>query len=587
MTAIHPEELAAGSFSAQPVGATANATFEDRLLARLEQNGSLTAENAERARRAHARAGGSLVNVLIRLGLCEEKALASNISAITDLPLLTAEAFPAVPVRPAELSIPFLRDAQILPLLETGETVSIATVDPGDAYTSQALRLMFAKPVRFVVATPSQIEDGILQLYAETLGNSASEIMAIAAGDVTDTDLVRLRQSASEAPIVRFVERLVAKAVDAGASDIHIEPLERLLRVRLRVDGVLVEDDPAPSSSAAAIVSRIKIMARLDIAERRLPQDGAIKMNVRGKEVDLRIATAPVVHGEEIVIRILDQSSVRLDLTELGFSQGMLSALIEILDRPNGILLVTGPTGSGKSTTLYAALERLNRTDRKIITVEDPVEYKIDRLNQIQVKPEIGLDFARSLRSILRHDPDIIMVGEIRDAETARIAIQAALTGHVVLSTLHTNDAASAVTRLLDMGIENYLITSTVSGVLAQRLVRMLCHNCRVPVDPPDALRETIAARRAQGKAFQLYGAKGCPECRGTGYRGRTVIAELLRFNGVLRQKILARADATQLRAEAVRDGMQILFENGLASAFAGITSYDEVLRVAQDVGGE
>ncbi len=561
-------------------------SFEERLLARLEESGGLSAENAERARRAHARTGGSLANILIRLGFCEEKNLATNVASITGLDLLTAEEYPAAPIRLTELSVPFLRDAHVLPLAETDECATVATVDPGDPFISQSLRLVFGKPIRFKIATASQIEDGILRLYAEALGNSASEILDMAAGDVTETDMVRLQESASEAPIVRFVERLVAKAVDAGASDIHIEPAERQLRVRLRIDGILNEDDSAPLSSAAAIVSRIKILARLDIAERRLPQDGAIKMNVRGKEVDLRVATTPVVHGEEIVIRILDQSAVRLDLHDLGFSEELLRSLTRILNRPNGILLVTGPTGSGKSTTLYAALGRLNRADRKIITVEDPVEYKIDRLNQIQVKPEIGLDFARSLRSILRHDPDIIMVGEIRDAETARIATQAALTGHVVLSTLHTNDAASAVTRLLDMGIEDYLITSTVSGILAQRLVRTLCRDCRTPIESPDNLRELIAARKARGEPGQLYGAVGCPNCRGTGYRGRTVIAELMLLDGPLRQQVLTHADAAKLRAVAIGAGMQTLYENGLACACSGITSYDEVLRVAQDMEG-
>ena len=561
-------------------------SFEDNLLARLEQGGSLSSENAERARRAHGRAGGSFVNILIRLGLCEEKVLASNISAMTGIPLFGAEDYPAIPVRLKDLSVPFLREAHVLPLAESEEFVRVAMVDPGDAYTVQALRLMFAKPVQLCIATANQIEDGILRLYAEVLGTSAAEILDMAAGDVTDTDLVRLRESASEAPIVRFVERLVAKAVDAGASDIHIEPFERQLRVRLRIDGILVEEDTAPLSSAAAIVSRIKILARLDIAERRLPQDGAIKMNVRGKEVDLRVATTPVVHGEEIVIRILDQSAVQLDMNVLGFSGHMLAALTQILDRPNGILLVTGPTGSGKSTTLYAALARLNRTDRKIITVEDPVEYKIDGLNQIQVKPEIGLDFARSLRSILRHDPDIIMVGEIRDSETARIATQAALTGHLVLSTLHTNDAASAITRLQDMGVEKFLIASTVSGVLAQRLVRTLCRECCTPVDPPPLLRERVAERAARGEAHQLYKAVGCSNCRGTGYRGRTVIAEFMALDGPLRRQVLVRADAVELRTTAVHDGMQTLYENGLACAMAGITSYDEVVRMAQDMEG-
>jgi general secretion pathway protein E len=561
-----------------------SASFEERLLTELVSSDALKAEHAERAANAHAMAGGSIVDVLIRLGLCEEKGLASTIASLTSLPLMKTEEVPAEAVRLNNLSVPFMREARILPLSETDKEVFIAVTDPTDAYIGQALRLAFDKTVQFKVATASQIEDGILRLYASALGGSAAEVMAMAAGDVTENDLSRLRESASEAPIVRFVDRLIARAVDVGASDIHIEPFEQRLRVRLRIDGILVEDEVAPLSSAAAIVSRVKIMARLDIAERRLPQDGAVKLNVRGKDIDLRIATTPVIYGEEVVIRILDQSAVRLDLVDLGFSEILLRRLTSILDRPNGILLVTGPTGSGKSTTLYAALERLNRDDRKIITVEDPVEYKIDGLNQIQVKPDIGLDFARSLRSILRHDPDIIMVGEIRDAETARIATQAALTGHVVLSTLHTNDAASAVTRLLDMGIEDYLITSTVSGVLAQRLVRLLCPECRVPVEMPDALRQSPDFKHLTSEPVQVYAPKGCPACRGTGFKGRTVIAELMELNAPIRQIVLSHSDTAQLRAQAMRDGMQTLYESGLAAVLSGRTSYDEVLRVAQDM---
>ncbi len=486
---------------------------------------------------------------------------------------------PSEAIRLGSLSVPFLREAHLLPIEEENERVVIAAADPRDPYICQSLQFIFGKPVVFKVATATQIEDGILRLYSEALGQSASELMSIAAGDVTDSDLIRLRESASEAPIVRFVDRLIAKAVDAEASDIHIEPLERQLRVRMRLDGVLAEDDPAPLASAAAIVSRIKILARLDIAERRLPQDGALKMSVRGKDVDFRVATTPVVHGEEVVIRVLDQSSVRLDLADLGFSQNLLRRFGALLSRPNGIVLVTGPTGSGKSTTLYAALEGLNRADRKILTVEDPVEYKIDGLNQIQVKPEIGLDFARSLRSILRHDPDIIMVGEIRVAETARIAIQAALTGHLVLSTLHTNDAPSAITRLLDMGVEDYLIASTVSGVLAQRLVRTLCKDCRTPVRVPEFLLQ-----KAPSGDVKFFEPKGCPACRGTGFRGRTVIAEFMELNGSLRQRVLGHTGVAQLRSASIADGMQTLFENGVDAVFAGVTSYDEVLRVAQDV---
>jgi general secretion pathway protein E len=348
---------------------------------------------------------------------------------------------------------------------------------------------------------------------------------------------------------------------------------------------MLADEEPAPLSSALAIVSRLKILARLDIAERRLPQDGSIKLNLRGREVDFRVATIPSAHGETVVIRILDRETVRLDLAALGMGGPRTESLSRLLERPNGILLVTGPTGSGKSTTLYAALNRLNTAQRKIVTVEDPIEFKIDGLNQVQVKPDIGMDFARSLRAILRHDPDIVMVGEIRDGETARVAMQAALTGHLVLSTLHTNDAASASPRLLDMGIEPYLIASTLSAVLAQRLVRTLCPYCRQACDVPAAIAEQAAWRRQQGLEVVAFEPSGCAECRGTGYRGRIAISELLTVDDVVRKAILSRSDAAQLKAVAVDRGMETLYRNGVDAVLSGVTAYDEVLRVAQDCG--
>ena len=559
---------------------------EDQLLAALEAAGTLSPENGERARRAYLRTGGSVVDILVRLGLCEEKALAQTVASLLGLPLLGSEDLSECDFRSNKLNLPFLRDARVLPLAETGTAVTVAAVDPFNGFTAQALRLAFSKPIAFVVAAASQIDDGLARLYPTASSGSAADGIAAAAGDVTDTDIVRLRESASEAPIVRFVERLIARAVDARASDIHIEPLERRLRVRIRVDGMLNDEDPAPLSSAPAIVSRIKILANLDIAERRLPQDGAIKMNVRGREIDFRVATSPVVHGEAVVVRILDRDRVRLDLSDLGFDAGLHEKWLRVLDRPNGIALVTGPTGAGKSTTLYAALTHLNQAHRKIITVEDPVEYKIDGLNQIQVKPDIGLDFARTLRSMLRHDPDVIMLGEIRDGETARIATQASLTGHLVLSTLHTNDAASAVTRLLDMGIESYLVSSTVCAVMAQRLVRTLCAQCRTPLRQLGALGPAAEVWRASGREYEVFGAVGCTACRGTGYSGRTVIAELMVLDDGLRRCIHARAEAGRVRTTAIEAGMETLYENGLRRVFAGETSYEEVLRVAQDVGG-
>jgi general secretion pathway protein E len=546
----------------------------DRILVSLFAEGAISADNAERARRAHARAGGSLVDIIIRLGLCEEKALARAVAAVAGLDPLKDEDVPAEALFADRLSVPFLRDARVLPLAERDDAVLCAAADPTNEVTKRALVMAFAKSVAFVVGAASQIDQALLRLYSDA-GAGAAAATTSAASDVTETDVARLRESASEAPIVRFVEQLIARAVDAGASDIHIEPLQRRLRIRLRVDGILHEEEPAPLSSAPAIVSRVKILSRLDIAERRLPQDGSIKLNVRGREIDLRVATAPVANGEAIAIRVLDRETVRLDLTELGFGEALLGGFRKALLRPNGIILVTGPTGAGKSTTLYAALNTLNTVGRKIVTVEDPVEYKIDGLNQIQVKPDIGLDFARTLRSILRHDPDVIMVGEIRDAETARIAIQAALTGHLVLSTLHTNDAASAVTRLLDMGIEDYLLTSTIACVVAQRLVRRLCRECRRAVPAPQFL----------DGAREVFAAEGCPSCRGTGYRGRMIIAELLEMSGDVRRAVLDQAEAAELRDAALRSGMRSLYDNGLDAVRFGATSLEEVMRVAQDLG--
>lgn len=558
-----------------------HAEFADALLVALIEAGSLTEEGANRARRAHGLASGSMVNVLVRLGLCGERDIAATVARVTDCPLLRTEDFPEDPIGRDIVNALYLREAKVVPVADRDSEIVVASTDPTDAFTARALSLAFGKPVTFAVASGGDIEDAILRLYGDAQAASDDAATSITALDVANADFVRLQEAANEAPVVRFVERLIARAAEAGASDIHIEPMERTLRVRMRIDGVLREEEPAPLSAAPAIVSRIKILARLDIAERRLPQDGALKINVRGREIDLRIATGPVTFGESVVIRLLDRGSVELDLEKLGFDAKTFSQLKAMFARPSGIVLVTGPTGSGKSTTLYAGLSRLNTAERKIITIEDPVEYKIEGLNQFQVKSDIGLDFARVLRSILRHDPDVVMIGEIRDGETARIAMQAALTGHLVLSTLHTNDAATAVTRLLDMGVEDYLVASTMTGVLAQRLVRILCPQCKQATNPPLALKS--AARVPFGDK-PVFEPRGCAECRNTGYRGRTVISELLAVDEPIRKAILEHVDAARLRSIAVSSGMETLYENGVRRALDGVTTYDEVVRVAQDV---
>ncbi|MGC9970927.1 MAG: GspE/PulE family protein [Bryobacteraceae bacterium] len=380
---------------------------------------------------------------------------------------------------------------------------------------------------------------------------------------------------ASEAPVIRLVNAMIAQAIEKRSSDIHIEPFEKEFRVRYRVDGVLHNQEAPPRELKAAIISRVKLMAKLNIAERRLPQDGRIKIKVMGREVDLRVSTLPTLYGESVVMRLLDRSAGDFyDLQRLGFDEYMLGRMEHYTSLPHGIFLVTGPTGSGKSTTLYSALKRINQPDKKIITIEDPVEYQMDGINQIHVNPQIGLTFASGLRHIVRQDPDVIMVGEIRDRETADIAIRAALTGHFVYSTLHTNDAPSAVTRLIDMGVEEYLISSTVVAILAQRLVRVICRHCKVEADP---------VRAPDGRMVRNFHGAGCDHCLGSGFSGRVGIFELMELSDELRTLILAKADAVQLTAAARRNGMRNLREDGWMKVPLGLTTAQEVLRVTQE----
>ena len=388
-------------------------------------------------------------------------------------------------------------------------------------------------------------------------------------------DLEHLRDMASEAPVIRLVNAMIATAVEGRASDIHIEPFEKDFRVRFRIDGVLIHQESPPKEMKAAIISRLKLMAKLNIAERRLPQDGRIKIKTLGREVDLRVSTLPTLYGESVVMRILDRSATGFyDLRSLGFDDHMLNLMEHFTEMPHGIFLVTGPTGSGKSTTLYSALKRANKTSRKIITIEDPVEYQMDGINQIHVNPAIGLTFASGLRHIVRQDPDVIMIGEIRDRETADIAIRAALTGHFVYSTLHTNDAPSAITRLTDMGVENYLLTSSIVAVLAQRLVRRICPECK---------DEAGTTTSFDGSTVQIFKGRGCENCLGTGYRGRIAIFELMQLNEELRRLIMRNEDASILTEAALRNGMRNLRVDGWQKVANGMTTPDEVIRVTQD----
>ncbi|MEO2169819.1 MAG: ATPase, T2SS/T4P/T4SS family, partial [bacterium] len=401
-----------------------------------------------------------------------------------------------------------------------------------------------------------------------------------------EEDVDHLRDLASEAPVIRFVNVLINRAVEARASDIHIEPFENQLQVRYRVDGVLHPMESPQRRLQAAIVSRIKIMAKLNIAERRLPQDGRIKLRMLGKEIDLRVSTLPTLYGESVVLRILDQDSIVLDLQKLGFPGDTLVHWDEMIVKPYGLILVTGPTGSGKTTTLYGSLAKVNSPDKKIVTIEDPVEYQLDGVNQIHVKPQIGLTFANGLRSIVRQDPDVIMVGEIRDAETAEIAVQAALTGHLVFSTLHTNDAAGAVARLLEMGVEDYLLASSLLGVLAQRLVRKICPECRYQTEtllPPGLAGQGGHGETLVGEDARAWEGKGCENCGNSGYRGRSGIYELLVVDGPIRDLILKQSSADAIRGQAIESKMRTLREDGALKARDGATTVAELIRVTRD----
>ncbi|WP_162914810.1 GspE/PulE family protein [Desertibaculum subflavum] len=539
----------------------------------LEQWGHLDGAAAGRARAAQAASGERLDLILTRLGLAGEQEVAQALAVVLDLPRVRAADFPAAPLAAERIPARFLRTARALPVAETEAELHLALADPLDTYTLDAIRLLVGKAVRPAVATPSEIDEALDRLYGRGGPDEGGRTQASITGDIE-----RIRELGSDAPAVRAVNDLIERAARERASDIHMEPFDGALRVRFRVDGELREVEAPPASLGPALASRIKVLAGLDVAEHRLPQDGRIRTSVRGHEIDIRVSAVPTLWGEAVVLRLLDRHALPLDLRGLGFAADDAGRLESLLDRPNGILLVTGPTGSGKTTTLYAALARLNRVERKLLTVEDPVEYRLPGVNQVQVRPRIGLDFAAVLRAMLRHDPDIIMVGEIRDGETARIAVQAALTGHLVLSTLHTNDAAGAAPRLLDMGVEPYLLASVLVGVVGQRLVRTLCPSCRAVTPVGDAM-----ARRFRAASGATVGkAAGCPACRGTGYAGRTVIAEVLPVDESVRRLVLERADGPAIAAAARAGGMRSMAEDGFTKACAGTTSLEEVLRAAE-----
>lgn len=529
--------------------------------------------------------GDGLPELLIRLGLCSDKDVAQAIAHITGLELIHKQNYPIEPPLGDAVSVRFFREHKLLVVDNQIEKLVIAVVDPAKEFAIDALRIVFDKQIEVKIGNLSDINEEIEKQFGS--GNSSMDkILADLRTDtLVDDDIEHLKDMASEAPVIRIVNLIMQKALDYRASDIHIEPFEQKLIVRLRVDGVLRDLEAPPVTSTAAVISRIKIMAKLNISERRLPQDGRIKLQIQGKELDMRVSTLPTMYGESVVIRLLDKESVIFDFDKLGFIGPALNQFIEVLTQPHGIILITGPTGSGKTTSLYTALNRLNTGHSKIITVEDPVEYQLVGINQVQVQSKIGLDFPAALRSIVRQDPDIIMIGEMRDKETAAIAIQSALTGHLVLSTLHTNDAIGSVTRLLDMGIEDYLLTSTLNAVLAQRLVRRLCPHCRHAYSASDALIEQLRLRRFQAHGdIVLYTATGCAECANIGYKGRAMVVELFIMTDSMRTAILKGVDTVQLKQHALEQGMTMLYDDGIQKALAGMTSLEEIARVTAEM---
>lgn len=561
----------------------------------LVQQGLLTESQLKEAIAIQRHDKGRIGEILMKLGMVKEKDIVSALGKQLRIPYTSqgAELLTPNPDDALEKIVPyeFAKQNLALPLSKHLNSLTVAVFDPLDLIMLDNLRKITGCDINLVVATKSDILNAIQRFYnAETFDNKtvlqeavddsySSSIQNVAKIDFTVTEtelgLDSLIQKAKEAPVIKLVDLILRQAIDERASDIHIEPYKDKISLRYRIDGALYEIPPPAKHLHLPIVSRIKILAKLDIAEKRLPQDGAISAKLEDRVVDLRISTIPTVWGEKVVMRILDKKSVPLDLSRLGFEQKQLDLIRKALKAPFGLLLVTGPTGSGKSTSLYAALSETIDPRRNILTAEDPVEFRLDGTNQVQVKPDIGLTFATALRAFLRQDPDVIMVGEVRDLETAQICVRAALTGHFVLTTLHTNDAASAVTRLLDIGIEPYLLTPSLTLVIAQRLARRLCPKCKEPYEPRPEQHGGV-----KFKSDLIYRAKGCSECNQAGYKGRVVVSEILAVDDTIRQMINSKASYLQIKDTARKNGMDTIFETGIKKIEAGITSWDEVLSV-------
>lgn len=555
------------------------------FLEKLKENSNLSDNDLNKVRRLQKAAQDDVLPImLIRLGICSEQDIANTFSQLTKIELISADRISSQPVLPDIVSFRFLKQYHVVGVTKTENTIEVAVVDPLDDYVVHALQLATGNKITLKIAYLSDIDAALEHQYGQGKSEMDKLKEDLSFDDDSNEDLEHLKDLASEAPIIKMVNLILQKAVENLASDVHIEPFEDCLKVRLRIDGVLHDIDSPPVASTAAVLSRIKIMAKLNIAERRLPQDGRIKLQIMGKELDLRVSTIPTLFGESVVIRLLDQDNAVLDFAGLGFVGKHAEQFMDLLTKPHGIILITGPTGSGKSTTLYAALKTLNTPERKIITVEDPVEYQLEGINQIQAKPQIGLTFASALRSIVRQDPDVIMIGEMRDLETAKIAVQSALTGHLVLSTLHTNDAAAGITRLQDMGLEDYLLSSTINGILAQRLVRTLCIQCKQSQLASQVVIDDLRLRHWQPEGdIILHKPVGCGACSGLGYKGRLAILELLVMSDAIRKQIMQHEEAFNIHQLAITEGMTTMYDDGIIKALQGLTTLEEVMRVTKE----
>jgi len=552
----------------------------------LLERGLITEKQLEQALEEQKKSGKLLGRVLVEMGFVTDEDILSVLGAQTGMEEIDLSEVEVSPQLLEKVPGPLAKAYKIVPVRMEGDTLVVAMGDPLNVQALDDLRFLLDCEVKGLISNEQAVNEAIDRLYGaemETVEDLLKTLEAEAA-PLEETpeeveDVETLEQLAHEVPVVKLLNLVLIQAIKDKASDIHFEPFEDQFRIRYRVDGVLYEMVPPPKHFALAVTTRIKVMADMDIAERRLPQDGRISLHMGGREIDLRVSTVPTVFGESVVMRVLDKSVLMLPLEKLGLCEEDLEIVRKLIHKPNGIILVTGPTGCGKTTTLYAALREINSPEVKIITVEDPVEYDIEGIIQVQVKPQIGLTFATTLRHILRQDPDIILVGEIRDLETAEMAIQASLTGHLVFSTLHTNDSPSAVTRLVDMEVEPFLISSTLEAVISQRLVRVICNYCKEEYEPSPEELELLEMSREEAKKHKFYRGRGCPACNNIGYAGRTGIFEILVMNEELRRAVVERASAGEIREIALKYGMRTLRKDGLDKIFRGITTIEEVVR--------